>query len=341
MTVGLAGCGEIARRHAREIAAHPEIGLRLLSVTDIDVAAGTAFAGEHALHFAPSLEDLLAEPLSLICICTPNATHAPIALRALEAGRHVLIEHPMAMTAADAELLIEAARRAGRQIFVVRQRRFSRAVQTIRTAMTKGVCGNIRDVEMKLHWSRRTAYFDDRPWRRRRENGGVIANQGSHFLDLLLYLFGEPVGLSGTLGNVLHAIECEDAARGTIEFSGGVRAQFECTTAAPEGWNSTSLQMHGDEGTIALVGRDLDQLGELAPAVLTALASSLAPPVSGDHRGYLERVARRIAGESVEIVDGREGARAVRLIESIYATFRREDAPLREHFANAFGGTAA
>lgn len=339
--IGLAGCGDIARRYARDLAEHPEIGLSMAAVTDVDAAAGTAFAEEHGLRFAVSLDELLALPLDLICVCTPNATHAPIATRALEAGRHVLVEHPMAMTVADAEALIATAAAARRRIFVVRQRRFSRAVQTLRAALRGPLRGRVEHVELKLHWNRRPEYFADKPWRTRTENGGVVANQGSHFLDLLLYLFGEPRGLSGIFGNVRHAIDCEDSARGTIEFEDGIEARFECTTAAPEGCNSTSLSIHTGDGTIALAGRDLDRLGEPVPAALAALQETFPAPLTGDHRGYLERVARCLGGEPVEVVDGVEGARAVRLIESIYRTFRRDDAPLHAHFALAFGEPAA
>jgi predicted dehydrogenase len=339
--VGLAGCGEIAGRYARALSAAPRLALELAAVTDVDAAAGRSFAAAHGLRFASSLDELLALPLDLICVCTPNATHAPIAMRALEAGHHVLVEHPMAMTTADAEALIEAAATARRRLLVVRQRRFSRTMQILRTAFCRRLIGDIESVDLKLHWSRRSAYFDEKPWRRSAESGGVIANQASHFLDLLLYLFGEPQELAGAIGNVRHAIDCEDSARGTIAFANGLHARFECTTAAPDGCNASSLTIQARHGAIRVGGRDLDRFIEPLPPALASIADTLAEPLSGDHRGYLERVARFLGGEPVEVVDGGEGARAVRLIERIYATFHRDDGPLRAHFALAFGESAA
>jgi len=338
---GLVGCGEVARRYASELHAPSAIGLELAAVTDLDAEVGESFAAEHGLRYLSSLPELLRLPLDLVCVCTPNATHAEIARRVLGAGRHALVEHPMAMATADAEALIEIAASAGRQLFVVRQRRFSRAVQALRAALRRGLLGAVEGADLKLHWSRRAAYFDARPWRRRAENGGVIVNQGSHFLDLLLYLFGEPRALSGVLGNLRQAMDCEDSVRGTIEFEGGERVRFECTTAAPEGWNTTSLAIRARRSAVELVGRDLDRVAEPVPAALAEVGDALVEPLSGDHRGYLERVARRLAGEPVEVVDGVEGARAVRLIDAIYRAFGRDDAPLRNHFALAFGDRGA
>ena len=116
-SVGLIGCGDVAERYGRALTGDGE--MRLETVWDTDRDAGERFAERFGVRPLPSLDDLQAAPLALVCICTPNATHARLAARCLEAGRDVLVEHPLATSLADARALcgIAAARR--RHLFVI------------------------------------------------------------------------------------------------------------------------------------------------------------------------------------------------------------------------------
>ena len=82
---------------------------------------------------------------------------------------------------------------------------------------------------------------------RRHENGGVVLNQASHFLDILIYLLGEPLGVEGIMGNIRRKIPVEDAARTSIAFRNGGVAEFSCTTAPAEGHNQARLTHEGTQ----------------------------------------------------------------------------------------------
>lgn len=341
LPVGLIGCGEVARRYAAALGPHTHAGLRLTCVTDVEGAAGAAFAAEFCLRSLPSVKSLLAEQVALVCICTPSATHAPLARQCLESGKHIILEHPMAMNSRDARDLLETAERARRQLFIVRQRRFLHAIQLLRAGLREGLLGDIREVRLSVCWNRRPAYFTERPWRAQAQSGGVVLNQASHFLDLLLYLFGEPLAVEGALGNIAHDLPCEDSAVGSILFAGGFRALIECTTGAPPGRNWARLLVRGTRQQLQLCGRACESFAGPVPPEITRLGESLRPPLTGDHAGFLERVGRRLAGDGVEVVDAREGVRAVHLIDDIYASFVRDDAGLRAHFARVFSDPCA
>ncbi len=182
-------------------------------------------------------------------------------------------------------------------------------------------------------WNRLLDYFTARPWRMSQENGGVVLNQASHFLDILLYLFGVPSLVEGTMGNLRHDLPVEDSAQGTIAFLNGIAVEFVCTTAAPPGCNWTQLTITGTNGKMVLYGKAWERIDTtINDAVVSALTKTLEGPLSGDHTGLLQRVALQLSGEEVEVVDAEEGMHAVRLINHIYKNFQRDSAALRKYF---------
>jgi UDP-N-acetyl-2-amino-2-deoxyglucuronate dehydrogenase len=337
ITVGLVGCGDVADRYGREISTSLSDKLRLDVVADVNEERGGTFSRKYSTEYVTSLEELLSRDLGMICICTPNRSHAQLALECLRARRHVLIEHPLAMTTSDAQSIISASQRHGCEVFVMRQRRFLRSIQLLHRAISQDVVRGVRNVELNVFWHRRSDYFSAQQWRRERDGGGVVVNQASHFLDLLIYLFGDAVKLSGRFGNIRHQFACEDSVIGCVELSNGAIAKFRCTTAAPYGTNVSSLSVEAENGIYELKGRDLDELSCPDHSVLTDHCLG-GPLFRGDHRGYLDRVARRLSGErDLEVVDAVEGARTVKFIESIYARFHRDDVGLRAEFNQAVG----
>lgn len=333
IAVGLVGCGDIADRYGREISTSLNNKLRLDFVTDVNDEQGHAFSRKYSAEYVRSLEEMLSRELDLICVCTPNKAHAQIALECIRANRHVLIEHPMAMTTSDARNIITASQRHACEVFVMRQRRFLRSIQLLRRALKQDV---VKRVELNVFWNRRSDYFSAKQWRRERDGGGVIVNQASHFLDILIYLFGDAVKQVGRFGNIRHQFACEDSVIGRFQLNNGAIAKFRCTTAAPDGMNVSSLSVEAENGTYELKGRDLDELS--CPDSFVSTEDFLDKALfTGDHRGYLDRVARRLSGErDMEIVDAVEGARTIRFIEAIYAGFHRDDAWLRAEFNRAF-----
>jgi UDP-N-acetyl-2-amino-2-deoxyglucuronate dehydrogenase len=318
LRVGLIGCGDVAQRYPAAIAAGGRLVPR--AVTDTDVEAGRRFAREFDVQFVPRLETLHASELDLICICTPSDTHATLAEASLEAGFDVVVEHPLALGSSEGERLCRIAASLGRRVFVVRQRRFLDSIQQLRRLLARRRLGEIGGIEAQLFWRRGPHYYESRPWRTRPENGGVVRNQASHFLDLLIYLFGEPSSVSGAVGNVGHPIPVEDSFVGRIAFAETVVADFSCTTAAQRTW--THLRLTGSRDQAVLHGKEWELLE-------TSRGTASDGPPSGGHAQFLDRVARSLAGEPLEVVDGAATIPELRTIEAIYRTARRDDARVR------------
>jgi predicted dehydrogenase len=334
LRVGIIGCGEVARRYPAAIDA--TAGLELVAVNDADGTAGSSFGSDFGVEPISDLDRFLSLPLDLVCICTPNHTHAELGRTCLDHGFHVLMEHPLAFTAAEGEQLAVAAARLGRQIFVMRQRRFLPSVQSLKEILALGALGEIRAIAATMAWHRPADYYAKRPWRARAENGGVVLNQASHFLDILLYLFGEPRAVSGLLGNIRHRIPVEDTFCGRLEFGSRLVAEFSCTTAAPSGCSWSRLTVTGEEGAAMLSGRAWERLDHTLER--PSGAPMRTPRVGGgDHADFLQRVSRRLAGEEIEVVGAEASLPALRLAESIYGNAVWDGERLRDHFASIIG----
>jgi myo-inositol 2-dehydrogenase/D-chiro-inositol 1-dehydrogenase len=250
MRIGLVGYGAWGRVHAGAIGRIE--GLSLGGV----VAGGDASAREAArdlpgLPVHLTFDALLADPgIDLVDIVVPNHLHADMAVRALEAGKHVLLEKPMATTLADAERLVAAAERSGRHCGIVLQLRVSRQWARVRELIAEGVLGRMRFANLTLF--RRPFRGGSGSWRLTPATvGSWILEEPIHYIDLLLWYFRErglPVevaasGLASPLGPGM-----SDAFTATLTFADGSYAVFSQCLAGFE--HSLVLELAGEQGAI-------------------------------------------------------------------------------------------
>src|SRR5262245_29064411 len=188
----LVGCGKVASIHAAALAALSEA--EFVAACDVSAERADAFGAKHRVRPFTDLTTMLREahPEAVI-IGTPHPLHAEAAVRAAEAGAHVLVEKPLAANLADCDAMLGAARRSGVTLGVISQRRFYEPVQRMRQAIDEGKIGTpALGVFIQYSW-REAAYYRSDPWRGRwdTEGGGVLVNQSPHQLDILLWLMGE------------------------------------------------------------------------------------------------------------------------------------------------------
>lgn len=195
LKIGVIGCGSIAKkRHLLEYASNKEV--EIVAVCDIVEERADEFATKYKAKAYTSYEDLLANPeIDAVSVCTPNYLHTPISIAALNAGKHVLCEKPMATSKHDAEKMIEAAEAAGKKLMIAHNQRFVPAHQKARQLIEKGELGKI--------YSFRTAFGHGGPegwsvdgadsWFFKKEEAfiGAMGDLGVHKTDLLRFLLGE------------------------------------------------------------------------------------------------------------------------------------------------------
>jgi len=169
---------------------HPQA--RIVALAETAEERGRATAAAHGVsEWVADYRELLArEDIHVFSIALPNHLHAPVALAALRAGKHVFLEKPMATNAADAMALMEEARRCGRRLMVGQNNRFTPEVQTARQLIEQGVIGDV--YHAKTAWTRRAGIPRIGSWftQRRFAGGGCCYDIGVHALDRCLYLMG-------------------------------------------------------------------------------------------------------------------------------------------------------
>ena len=187
-------------------------------------------------------------------VCTPTGAHGEVAIEALAAGKHVIIEKPAEVTLAKTDQIIEAQRAAGTQVAVISQHRFDPASEVTLRAIANGELGRITSGIASIDWWRGQSYYDSGDWRGTWEldGGGALMNQGVHTVDLLVAALGQPVEVFAYAETLAHErIETEDVAVGVVRFASGALGVLHGTTAAYPGL-SARLQVHGDKGSVVI-----------------------------------------------------------------------------------------
>lgn len=238
--VGLVGYGSIGRVHEEALARCPEAQL-------------VAVAGRN------EFENLLARPdVDLVCLCTPSGLHGRQALQALKAGKHVIVEKPLALTHAEGQAVVREAAERGLFLSVFFQRRLEPQHLYVKQAVESGRLGRPVLAEALVRWHRPQSYYDSAPWRGTRElDGGALMNQAIHYVDLLRWLMGPVAEVTGATATLTHRMESEDTAAATFRFVNGALGLVAATTSACPPGLPAELNLVFEKGLIALRGQEI------------------------------------------------------------------------------------
>ena len=248
-----------------------------LGLEDVEVVGGSDVAPEPGQEraeewgcpFFPDHRQMLAETRpEVTVVITPHPFHAPIAIDALNAGSHVLVEKPIATQVKDADAMIAAARANGRVLAVNYQYRHLPHVRAMKRLIDGGQLGRIQRVTGVFPWMRTAAYYLRGGWRGtwKGEGGGVLMNQAPHDLDLLCHVVGMPQKVYAATCTRLHAIQTEDTATALLEWPENAQGTiyFSTTESGPR-WLEVSgtggkIMMHADRIEYERYETDLRQL---------------------------------------------------------------------------------
>ena len=321
---GIVGCGSIADTH---IAALKDIpGAKLVGVSSRGEERAAETGEREGCFWTTDYKELLARPdIDVICITTSSGSHAAIGLDAVKAGKHVIVEKPIAMTAESAWELVQAARTKGVKLAVISQSRFAEDYQAVRKAIDQNAIGRLLLAEVSLPFYRTQAYYASADWRGTvREDGGALMNQGIHPIDLLLWFGGDVTTVFGKTATQTHRMEAEDLGLAILQFKSGAFGTIMASTSFQPGFPST-LRLYGEKGTIRVQGYTIEhwtaegmERPELAKAGDFGGAADPKAISSAYHRMQLADMIEAIEQDRDPAVTGEDGYRAVRLIETIY-----------------------
>ncbi len=207
-------------------------GVELVALCDRDLEKATRVAQRFSVPRAvESLDELLAdEEIDLIDVCTPNFLHAPLAIAALESGKHVLVERPIARNAAETEKMVKAADKAGRLLECALAHRFREDTKILKKFVDRGELGDV--FYTKTGWLRQRTDWRTEEWRQQKQvsGGGVLMDLGVQMLDLTLHILGGPkvVSVSASAHRAGKA-EVEDSLIALLRLESGGVINLEVT----------------------------------------------------------------------------------------------------------------
>jgi predicted dehydrogenase len=271
--LGVIGAGAIGTVHAESALRN---GVRLVAVWDVQGARADVLASNRGGASARTLDDLLAMPeVDAVAVAVPNASHAECAIRALEAGKHVLLEKPMAMSVAECDRILAAAERSGTTLQLGFVCRGTPASQAAKRFVDAGRLGRIYHAKCSIYRRRGIPGLGGWFTNRAQSGGGPLIDLGVHVIDLVRYLTGKPQAtrVSGACyANFGHPIsayryvemwagppradglfDVEDHATALIRCEGGLTIEVNVTWAMnqPDGALKDGIFLFGDRGGLA------------------------------------------------------------------------------------------
>jgi predicted dehydrogenase len=332
--IGIIGSGGIAQgAHMPGYAKLADQGVRIVAVSDVNEATARAAAEKFGVEnvYTEYKELLKRDDIHAVSVCTPNFLHKQPTVDALEAGKHVLVEKPIAVNAQEGQEMVDAARRTGRKLQVGLNHRFSPGAQALKKMIEAGDLGEIyfaRATAMRRRGIPGWGVFTQKD----KQGGGPLIDIGVHILDLTLFLMGHPeptlcsgqtyakfghrddvVGLMGQWDPRTFTVE--DFAVGLVRFTNGstvyLQSAFVANQEQREAFNS---EVFGTEG-----GASLHPLKIFTEKnrVLLDITPVFLPDVN-THSAEIASFVQSVREDKPVAVPGEEGLKVTKILDAIY-----------------------
>ncbi|MCF8428669.1 MAG: Gfo/Idh/MocA family oxidoreductase [Bacteroidia bacterium] len=327
----LIGCGRIAHRHAENILKFAN----LLAVCDSEKHKADEFAEQYQCQAYYTIEDLLKaqEEVNIVSICTPNGLHAKHSILALNYGKHVLCEKPMAINVYDCGEMIKTAEKNNKRLFVIKQNRFNPPVAAVKSLIENNQLGKIYSVQLNCFWNRNEDYYKN-SWKGTLQlDGGTLFTQFSHFVDLLYWFFGDVRDSYAFADNFHHkdVIEFEDTGVVILKFYSGVLGTINYTVNSYKKNMEGSITIFAEKGTVKIGGQYLNELEYqlLESGEITNLPQGNKPNNYGEYQGSMSNhdsifrnVVNVLQNNAAISTNMFEGLKTVEIIDKIYTKIR-------------------
>ncbi len=329
LKIAIVGCGKAATRHLK-IYKKLKNEAEVVAVSDIDPEKAQLFANElSARPYTDYKEMLKKEDIHVVDLSLPFGLHAKIGKEILENfKKDLLIEKPIALTLKDAEMLVNLAEKYNLKLVTIFQNRANLSIVKIKEILNKGLLEKIILLSTKFYWSRNQKYYDSAVWRGTWAlDGGVLAQQGCHFVDMLYYLGGEVESVFAKMGTYLVNIEAEDLLGGILKFKNGALGTIEATTCARPKDLKAELVILGEKGSAIIGGFAMNKLDYLAItgiedtiSLINGFTENPPHPLGFSHFTYLKSAIKyfKTSEKDLWLVVGKEAIPSLEVIIGLY-----------------------
>ncbi len=323
------GCGRIAQRHAEHIYNKAVLS----AVCDVIPEKADALAKKMNTIAYNGIEEMLGSgtAIDIVSVCSPNGLHALHSMQALNAGKHVICEKPMALTVDDCRKMIAAAEKNNRQLFVVKQNRYNPPVAAVKKLIEEGRLGTIYSLQLTCFWNRTEEYYKN-SWKGTKDlDGGTLYTQFSHFIDLLYWMIGDVKEVHAVTDNFQHKgiIDFEDTGVVTLRFANGALGTINYTVNSHQKNMEGSLTVFGERGTVKIGGEYLNELEyqQIEEYKIENLPEGNKPNNYGTYVGSMsnhdlvyDNVIEVLENGGTITTGAFDGLKTVEIIQKIYAS---------------------
>lgn len=317
------GCGYIGKRHIEMINKNRECNLMAAcDVKQINITNVPCFQNvDNMLNSGINIE--------VVSICTPNGLHATQAIKCLEAGKHVIIEKPMALRKSDCEAIVYKSLQMNKRVFCVMQNRYSPPSEWLKKIVSNGILGDIFMVQLNCYWNRDERYYKG-GWKGTKDmDGGCLFTQFSHWIDILYWCFGDIKNIKANFADFNHKelTEFEDSGFVNFDFVNGGMGAINFSTAVWGDNLESSITVIGSNGSVKIGGQYMDKVEycHIKDYSLPELKKTNEANDYGTHKGsaanhnYIyENVIQTLKGDNTVTTNAIEGMKVVEIIENIY-----------------------
>ncbi|MBQ8162181.1 MAG: Gfo/Idh/MocA family oxidoreductase [Clostridia bacterium] len=296
----------------------------------VDIVPGKAqrFMEEFGMHcrVAEDFHEALGEDVDLVDVCTPPYVHASISIEAMQHGKHVICEKPMAASLEECDAMLKARDESGKKLSIIAQNRFRKPIRDLKMVLDSGLAGNVRHAQVDSLWWRGHCYYD--LWWRgtwEKEGGGCTLNHAVHHIDMLLWMLGRPEEVTSVLANVSHDnAEVEDLSVSILRYPSSLcqltasvvdhgeeqKLVFQCEKARISAPFSCAASLSKSNG--------FPEKNEALEREIQAFVDALPPLPFEGHTGQIADVLSAIREDRQPAIGGEDGRNTIELISAIY-----------------------
>jgi UDP-N-acetyl-2-amino-2-deoxyglucuronate dehydrogenase len=322
---GLIGCGQIANKHVSALMRIDDAAIA--GACDIDLDTAKRFGEKYSVPVYTSPERMVEETNpDVFVVLTPSGDHAHRMLDLVRFNRHFVVEKPMALRLDHIDQVLSECDSRGLKIFVVKQNRFNPPIAKLKEAIVKGRFGKLVLGTVRVRWTRDQNYYDQKKWRGTwAHDGGVLTNQASHHIDMLLWMMGEVESVMAKTSTRLVNIEAEDTGVAILKFKNGALGVVEAMTAVRPKDLEGSISILGEKGSVEIGGFFMNELktwnfsepDEMDNDIWEQFATVPKEP-AWNHTEFFKDVIHSLQNGTRGLIDGLEGRKSIELINAIY-----------------------
>ncbi|MEY9870341.1 UDP-N-acetyl-2-amino-2-deoxyglucuronate dehydrogenase [Peribacillus sp. B2I2] len=329
--IAIIGTGSISTAHIEAYLAMHET-CKIVALADIYPKKAESIVRKYNLEarVVANYQELLNDStIDAVSICSPPYTHAPIAIDFIKAGKHVLVEKPMASSLKECDEMIKASIESQKLLSVVAQNRFLTPIMRLKHVLDQNLIGKVAHAQVDSFWWRGHSYYD--LWWRgtwEKEGGGCTLNHAVHHIDMLQWMLGLPTDIFAATTNALHDnAEVEDLSVAVLRYGNGSLAQV--TSSVVHHGEEQQLIFQGEKARISVPWKVAAQVSkengfpqeknnvDLENRIQKVFNQYPELRFEG-HTGQVNNFLKAINDGEQLLIDGTEGRKTLELITAIY-----------------------